>query len=114
VFLMTRGLPLLFELGLTIFCLIDCVQTPATITRNLPKWAWIALILVFPLIGSIAWLIVGRPGAADRDGRPSGDQPGHDRYPRSRRPRSIAPDDDPEFLRELGRLNTEHKEPPTD
>jgi hypothetical protein len=104
VFLMTRGLPLLFELGLTIFCLIDCVQTPPTTARNLPKWAWIALIVVFPLIGSIAWLISGRPSAADRAKRHSG----------LRHPRPIAPDDDPDFLRELGRLNGKHEEPPKD
>lgn len=124
MFLMTRGLPLLFELGLTIFCLIDCVQTPTTNTRNLPRWAWILMIVVFPLIGSIAWLIAGRPGAADRARRYSGSQPGGDGYhdgsgrpQRPERPRPVAPDDDPEFLRELGRLNTEHKEhkePPSD
>jgi hypothetical protein len=111
VFLMTRGLPLLFELGLTLFCLIACVQSPTIKVRNLPKWSWIVLILVFPLIGSIAWLLAGRPGAADRAQRSTGAS-GIDGYSSSTRPRRIgpiAPDDDPDFLRELGRLNTRHE-----
>jgi hypothetical protein len=66
VFLLSRGLPVLLELGLTIFCLIDCVQTPEISVRNLPKWGWIVMILLFPLLGSVAWLVAGRPTASER------------------------------------------------
>jgi hypothetical protein len=102
--LLFRGLPLLIELGLLVYCLIDCVQTPDGAVRNLPKWAWIVLILLFPFVGGIAWLVAGRPQRSGASGYVSG-------YPEylRRRPGGSAPDDDPEFLRELGRVNSEHE-----
>jgi hypothetical protein len=106
VFLLTRGLPVLFELGLTIFCLIDCIQSPEAGVRNLPKWAWIVLILLFPLLGAIAWLVAGRPSPTrGREEYVTG-------YPeyRSDRRAPLGPDDDPAYLRELGRMNTEHEQ----
>ena len=40
--------------------------------RNLPKVAWLLLILLFPVVGPVAWLLAGRPtralGAATRRG----------------------------------------------
>lgn len=103
LFAATRGLPLLLELGLLVYALVDCIQTPAEAQRNLPKWAWIVLILVLPLIGSIAWLVAGRP-----DRRRAGAVPwpatGTAGYPEYERPRggrggrTVAPDDDPDFL----------------
>ena len=105
MFLLTRGLPVLLELGLTIFCLIDCLQTPEQAARNLPKWAWVLLILIFPLLGSIAWLVAGRPGRDEVVAYTTG----YAEHERSAR-RPMAPDDDPEFLRELGRVNSEHEQ----
>ena len=96
--LLTRGLPVLLELGLTIFCLIDCIQSPEISIRNLSKWLWIVLILLFPLVGSIAWLVAGRPSPAHRrDDYMTG-------YPEYQRDRMapLGPDDDPAYLRELG------------
>lgn len=105
MFLLTRGLPVLLELGLTIFCLIDCVQSPEISIRNLPKWAWIVLILFFPLIGAIAWLVAGRPSRARGDDYVTG-------YPEYRHDRRapLGPDDDPAYLRDLGRVNDEHEQ----
>lgn len=101
LFAATRGLPLLLELGLLVYALVDCIQTPGGAQRNLPKWAWIVLILVLPLVGSIAWLVAGRP---DRRGQdvpwPATGTAGYPEYerPRGRGRRSVAPDDDPDFL----------------
>lgn len=105
VFLLTRGLPVLLELGLTIFCLIDCVQTPEAAIRNLPKWGWIVLILFFPLVGSIAWLVAGRPLRAGTQREYVTGYPEHQRQ----RP-VLGPDDDPEYLRQLGRIDDEHEQ----
>ena len=104
---MLRVLPVLVVLGLTIFCLIDCVQTPEMSIRNLPKWAWILLILIFDVIGCIAWLVAGRPSSSDRQRAYATGFPEYQR-PRSRQ--SIAPDDDPAFLSELSRVNSEHEQ----
>ncbi len=58
---MLRFLPVLIQLGLMIFCLIDCIQTDSERVRNLPKIGWILLILFFPIVGGVAWLVAGRP-----------------------------------------------------
>ena len=76
-------LPLIFQ----IYCLVDCAQTPAEQLRNLPKWAWIAIIIIFSLIGSIGYIIAGR---APRGGFGSGPKR-----------RVLPPDDDPDFLKNL-------------
>lgn len=99
MFFLLRGLPVLIEVGLLIFCLIEAIQTPSNELRNLPKPLWIMFIVLVPLIGGIAWLVAGRPVAADQDTwAVRNDFP---EYERPRPTRSIAPDDDPEFLAQL-------------
>lgn len=105
---MARVLPALIELGLLIYCLIDCIQTPDAEVRNLPKWAWIVLILLVPLAGGIAWLFVGRPsrrpGASATSGSSTWPLPGAGFGRGSTRSGAArGPDDDPDFLRGLGR-----------
>jgi hypothetical protein len=102
VFLVTRGLPVLAEFGLLVYCLIDCVQTPEDKVRNLRKVWWIMLIIVLPLAGSIAWLGAGRP----RRSRPSPHQHGPAMRNLGRgQGRVLGPDDDPEFL---ARISEQH------
>ena len=85
---MLRYLPVLLSLGLTIYCVVDAIQTEDEAVRNLPKLAWLGLILLAPLVGPVAWLIAGRPRTvAIRPATPP------------RRPRG--PDDDPDFLKGL-------------
>ncbi len=57
----------LLELALTVYCLIDAVQTDELVIRNLPKLAWIFIILLFPIVGGVAWLVqVARPATRGR------------------------------------------------
>lgn len=51
-------------LGFMVWCLVDAISTDGRRIRNLPKVAWVLLILFLPLVGSIAWLLGGRPSAA--------------------------------------------------
>ncbi len=81
----------LLVLGLWIFCLVDVITTPAEECRNLPKVAWLIIVLLLPDIGSIVWLIAGRNWSA-RVSAPSRPTPA----PRPARPTN--PDDDEEFL----------------
>ena len=87
-------------LVLSLYALIDCILTPSVDTRVLPKWLWLVVVVVVPVLGPIGWLLGGRPqrsrveetvppGAAAPRGRS-----------RSRRG-PVAPDDDPAFLRKL-------------
>jgi hypothetical protein len=106
-----RVLPAVVELGLLVFCLIDCVQQPDEAIRNLPKWGWIVLIIFIPLVGSIAYLVAGRPTATTYGGPrrnvpwPSTQTAGFPEYERPPR----GPDDDPDYLRSLRRADQEHE-----
>jgi hypothetical protein len=88
--------------ALWIFCLIDVIATDEYRMRNLPKGVWIFLVLLVPLLGSLLWLVAGRPwdGAAAR--RP---QTRLEReFPEYDRPGRFAatdPDDDEAFLRQV-------------
>lgn len=56
-----NGLLSLMVLGLWVFCLIHVITTDESLCRNLPKIGWILLVVFLPLVGSIAWLVAGRP-----------------------------------------------------
>ena len=58
---MLRALLFFAYLGLAIYALLDCARTNQDEVRNLPKWAWLLIILFIQLLGSIAWLIAGKP-----------------------------------------------------
>lgn len=77
----------LLGLALTVYALVDCLQTPEKRARYLPKVAWPAVIVLVPLLGPLAWLALGKVRGA----------PGGGRRPRGPR----GPDDDPDFLRGL-------------
>jgi hypothetical protein len=99
---MGRLLPLLFliEIALAAVALISCLSADESDIRGLPKIAWVIVILLFPLVGAIAWFAVGRPVTVAS--RPTTWRPGSG-FPESERPRPVAPDDNPEFLRSLRR-----------
>ncbi|GAB2619928.1 hypothetical protein GCM10027168_60100 [Streptomyces capparidis] len=96
---MLRLLPLLLVLGLWTYAFIDCLTTPEDKTRNLPKLAWVFVILLFGsvLVGPVAWLVAGRPRRTPGEGPRRG-------YGRGG---FVAPDDNPEFLKSLERNDNE-------
>jgi hypothetical protein len=88
----------LIVLGLWIFCLVDVITSTDGTTRNLPKIGWILIVLLLPLIGSVLWLVAGRPETNQPYRGPASG-----RFPEYDRPgRHVAgnPDDDAEFLRQ--------------
>lgn len=100
-----EALPFFVELGLLVYCLIDCVQTPEEAVRSLPKVVWIILILIIPIVGGIAWLLAGRPeGGPARKTWTVGQG-----FPEATRPRELAPDDDPAFLRQVQQETKDHE-----
>lgn len=72
--------------GLSLYALIDCIRTEDDRVKGLPKIVWILLIVFVSYLGPIAWIIAGR----DRQWPVPGEQK-----------RPVAPDDDPDFLRDL-------------
>jgi hypothetical protein len=85
-----RYLVILVPIIFTIYSLVDCAATDLGEIRNLPKWAWILIIILvvpFTGLGAIAYWIAGRPKRG-----------GLGRGPIRR---VLPPDDDPDFLRRL-------------
>ncbi|MDQ2662246.1 MAG: PLDc N-terminal domain-containing protein [Actinomycetota bacterium] len=83
---------LLFGLGVaavifTIYAVADCAFFDRTRIRGLRRGWWIVIIIFVPIIGGVLWFLIGR-GRANRMGA-------------SRGGRTLAPDDDVEFLRQL-------------
>jgi hypothetical protein len=70
---------------LVIYAFFDAVATPKAQIKVLPKPAWLVVIVLVPIAGALAWIVVGtkrlRPGPGRRPLPPRG------------------PDDDPDYLR---------------
>lgn len=105
-----RLLPYVLVLGLAIYALIDMSRSTPSDRAGLHPAAW-TLIIVVPVLGPGAWLLVSRyqrgviglpPGLA-RARRPEGStRPPRPRSPMPPRRRGAgAPDDDQDFLRGL-------------
>ena len=79
---------------LTVYTVVDCAMFDRSRVRGLPRWVWIFVILFVPVIGPLLWLFVGRGRRAVAGGRVL---------------RSMAPDDDPDFLRGLAAQATQEQ-----
>ena len=71
---------------LDLFAVIDLVLIDRSRVRAFPKVFWVIIILVVPFVGALLWFLVGR-----------------DWNSRGGQRRTVAPDDDPAFLRDLRR-----------
>lgn len=87
----------------TVFVSVYAASAQRAEVRLLPKWLWVLLCIFLPPIGGLLYLVVGRPLGSSG---PSGPRSG-------RRTRTVAPDDDPEFLRDLAE-KLKRDEAPTD
>src|ERR1700760_3711062 len=85
----------LFISGFWVYCLVDVALTPSNEFRRLPKWAWIAFVVVTFVIGAAIWLAVRRPAQPTAAPRPPGPRgtgnrggghPGKEPAPPARRP----------------------------
>lgn len=84
---MPRVLLVLAIVAITVYALVEAVETPPHRTRLMPRWLWFVAIVALPVIGPAGWFALGRPTRGTLRGR--GGRP------------PIAPDDDPDFLRRL-------------
>ncbi len=92
---MGRVLPIVIAIALLVYALIDCVQTDSVRIKSLNRIWWIAIIVVIPIIGPVLWLLIAKDEA--RGG------------PMPPPKRQVAPDDDPEFLRQLRDIDNKHE-----
>ncbi len=70
-----------------VYGLIDLIRTDARLVRGISKPAWIVVQILLPVVGAVLWFLIGRP-------RGEASAPASYRHP-------TAPDDDPDFLRNL-------------
>jgi Phospholipase_D-nuclease N-terminal len=95
-----RNLLAVAIVGLVVYTIFDVLRSEADERFGLSRALWILLIVVVPVLGSIAWLVARRQARARGAGGSGsgGTRPG----PSPRGPRRpsgpVAPDDDPEFL----------------
>jgi hypothetical protein len=82
------GIVALLLMAFWIWAILDVIATDAALCRNLPKGVWLILVLILPDIGSIAWLLLGRPERGSW-------KPGSTDYSAPRRP--VGYEDDPRY-----------------
>ena len=99
----------LAHLALIIAAVADCLGGEEA-PRRFPKALWVLIIVLLPILGGIFWFMFGRPrsqgGGSGGQRRPNGGHGGGPRRPRG----PVAPDDDPEFLRDLERKLRENND----
>ncbi len=73
-----------------VFSVVDCALQPPTRHRGVSKGAWIAIVILVPVLGGILWFTLGRT-------RKNG----------TGLPPLVAPDDDPDFLRKIAQAEAD-------
>ncbi|KQQ22693.1 hypothetical protein ASF48_05845 [Rathayibacter sp. Leaf299] len=75
----------LLTVVLMVLALVDVVRQPDNVVRNLPKIAWILLIVFIPLIGVTIWFLLGHEWKRGEGGSfiPGGRAPRQRRRPAS-------------------------------
>ncbi|WP_205843974.1 PLDc N-terminal domain-containing protein [Nakamurella deserti] len=93
------GILLIAVLALWVYCIVEILQTPDSACRHLPRIGWLVLVVLLPLIGSVGWLLAGRPqGTRNAQIHPT---PGYPEYERLGRALPQDPTADEEFLRQV-------------
>ena len=91
---MARIMLVVLALAITIYAISDWVSRSRTWTPGrVNRWVWLAVIVLIPIIGPLAWIIVGLVTRAE--------QRSVNTSPDSTPPRSSRPDDNPEALSDL-------------
>ena len=99
--LQAGGALFVVELCLVVYCVLNIITTPDADVRNLPKLLWLVLVLFFPIVGGVAWLVAGRPQGPARSLPYKGNRGVPPEYDRPGRATAYSPDDDEAFLRSL-------------
>ena len=84
-------LTLAFLIIWMVFTTVFAISADKSEVRSLPKWLWVILCIIVPFFGGLLYLMVGRPLRRDDEGGMGG------------RGKTVAPDDDPTFLRDISK-----------
>ena len=84
---MTRLLLIIpIAIALDVFAVVDLILTEPGRVRAVPKVVWAFIIVLVPVVGALLWFFIGK-----------------ERRDRGGQRRTVAPDDDPAFLKNLRR-----------
>jgi hypothetical protein len=61
VLLLDLGVVSIALLALWVYCILDVIASADVLIRNLPKGLWLLIVIFLPDVGSLAWLLLGRP-----------------------------------------------------
>jgi|SRR5664279_3556025 len=67
-----------------VFAVVDVILTNRSRVRAMPKVLWVLVIVLLPVIGVVLWFMLGKARSSSAG-----------------RTRTVAPDDDPDFLRKV-------------
>lgn len=88
---MARVFLFAFVIGVTLYALLDWVMNSKKDTPGgLSRWLWLAVIVILPVVGPLAWIVLRLVGKAEQKQNPTQNH--------RQAPRRGAPDDDAEFL----------------
>jgi uncharacterized membrane protein len=115
---LTDGVLLVVEYGLAIFCFVDITRANEAGVPLMPRWGWIVAVLVFPVVGSIGWLVAtqllrGRLRATTTASAPATGEVSDQVSDAVRRARAChfgSLEDDAALLAQLWDVNEEHEE----
>jgi hypothetical protein len=107
--MLVRGVPVIVLVLLWLYCLFDAIGSDPARVRNLPKGAWVVLVLLLPDVGSVAWLVLGRPRGPARSLPYKGNTGIPPEYDRPGRAAAQNPDDDAQFLEQVRRRAEEQR-----
>ena len=91
----------LVVMALWVFSVIDVIISDEGAIRYLPKVPWLLLVLFFPLAGSIAWLVAGRPAGPPGPKPYERAVPHYPEYDRPGRAAASSPEEDEAFLQRI-------------
>jgi hypothetical protein len=94
---------------LWLYCLLEAITADESQVRNLPKIAWVLIVIFLFEIGAVAWLIAGRPQSSRRSMPYKGNTGVPPEYDRPGRAAAVNPDDDAAWLEQLRKRAEEQR-----
>lgn len=89
-------LVVLIALSIWLYSLFEVLTTDEAEVRGLSKFSWLLIVLLTFWVGAILWWVFGRPRGTGAEAARRPNPPEPPNPPRG-------PDDDPDFLQNLGR-----------
>lgn len=86
-----------------VWTLAQVLLTPDALVRRLPKVAWLVIVFLFPMLGTVGWYVFGRPETTGRRTASAYERPtpAFPEYDRPGRAAAVDPEKDEEFLRQV-------------